>query len=196
MDAAARRAAILSVLERTDHPVSAAALAREFSVSRQIIVGDVDLLRAGGLSIAATPRGYMLPEEHSGLVRTLACRHRADQMEDELNAIVDQGCTVIDVIVEHPIYGQLTGPLQLSSRYDPVCGPLPPVRRPPPVQPHRGHPPAHHLLPRRDRLPAGPDRPGTVRCSAGGMIHTNSHLALYQKRSPLPDRRRGAFSKR
>ena len=120
MDAAARRAAILSVLERTDHPVSAAALAREFSVSRQIIVGDVALLRAGGLSIAATPRGYMLPEEHSGLVRTLACRHRADQMEDELNAIVDQGCTVIDVIVEHPIYGQLTGPLQLSSRYDAV----------------------------------------------------------------------------
>ena len=118
MDAAARRAAILSVLERTDHPVSAAALAREFSVSRQIIVGDVALLRAGGLSIAATPRGYMLPEEHSGLVRTLACRHRADQMEDELNAIVDQGCTVIDVIVEHPIYGQLTGPLQLSSRHD------------------------------------------------------------------------------
>ena len=97
---------------------AAAALAREFSVSRQIIVGDVALLRAGGLSIAATPRGYMLPEEHSGLVRTLACRHRADQMEDELNAIVDQGCTVIDVIVEHPIYGQLTGPLQLSSRYD------------------------------------------------------------------------------
>lgn len=26
--------------------------------------------------------------------------------------------TVVDVIVEHPLYGQLTGPLQLSSRYD------------------------------------------------------------------------------
>ena len=60
----------------------------------------------------------MLPEERNGLIRTLACRHRVDQMEIELNAIVDQGCTVIDVIVEHPIYGQLTGPLQLSSRYD------------------------------------------------------------------------------
>ena len=118
MDAAARRAAILSVLERTDHPVSAAALAREFSVSRQIIVGDVALLRAGGLSIAATPRGYMLPEEHSGLVRTLACRHRADQMEDELNAIVDAGGEVVDVIVEHPVYGQLTGLLGVRSRYD------------------------------------------------------------------------------
>ena len=118
MDAAARRAAILSVLERTEHQVSAAALAREFSVSRQIIVGDVALLRAGGLSIAATPRGYMLPEEHSGLVRTLACRHRADQMEDELNAIVDAGGEVVDVIVEHPVYGQLTGLLGVRSRYD------------------------------------------------------------------------------
>ena len=25
---------------------------------------------------------------------------------------------MLDVIVEHPIYGQLTGPLQLASRYD------------------------------------------------------------------------------
>ena len=39
-------------------------------------------------------------------------------MEAELNAMVDNGCTVLDVIVDHPVYGQLTGPLQLSSRYD------------------------------------------------------------------------------
>ena len=39
-------------------------------------------------------------------------------METELNAMVDLGCTVLDVIVEHPIYGQLTGPLQLSNRYE------------------------------------------------------------------------------
>ena len=39
-------------------------------------------------------------------------------MERELNAMVDQGCTVLDVIVEHPIYGQLTGPLQISNRHD------------------------------------------------------------------------------
>jgi hypothetical protein len=105
-------------LEGAKGPVSAAALAKEFSVSRQIIVGDVALLRAGGLDIAATPRGYVLPRQSAGLVRTLACCHRDDQMEAELNAIVDQGCTVVDVIVEHPIYGQLTGPLHLSSRYE------------------------------------------------------------------------------
>ena len=32
--------------------------------------------------------------------------------------MVDCGCTVIDVIVEHPVYGQLTAPLQLASRLD------------------------------------------------------------------------------
>ena len=32
--------------------------------------------------------------------------------------MVDQGCTVLDVIVEHPIYGQLTGPLRISNRYE------------------------------------------------------------------------------
>ena len=30
--------------------------------------------------------------------------------------MVDNGCTVVDVIVEHPLYGQLTGSLQLSTR--------------------------------------------------------------------------------
>lgn len=118
MDAQERRQAIAQRLARAEAPVSAAALAKEFSVSRQIIVGDVALLRAGGMDIAATPRGYVLPRENGGLVRTLACRHSGEQMEAELNAIVDQGCTVIDVIVEHPIYGQLTGPLQLSNRYE------------------------------------------------------------------------------
>lgn len=55
--------------------MSAAALAREFSVSRQIIVGDVALLRAAGLDIAATPRGYVLLKQTTGLVRTVACVH-------------------------------------------------------------------------------------------------------------------------
>ena len=32
--------------------------------------------------------------------------------------MVDNGCTVVDVIVEHAIYGQISGRLDLSSRYD------------------------------------------------------------------------------
>ena len=119
MRAEERRQAILDTLNQAGHPISATVLARQFSVSRQIIVGDIALLRAAGADISATPRGYIAHQPSpAGLVRQVACRHDARGMEAELNAMVDQGCTVLDVIVEHPIYGQLTGPLQLSSRYD------------------------------------------------------------------------------
>ena len=113
-----RRQKILEVLQSATGPVSATTLAGEFSVSRQIIVGDIALLRASGIEISATPRGYVILQESSGIVRQVACQHTSDDMETELNIMVDNGCTVIDVIVEHPIYGQLTGSLQLSNRYD------------------------------------------------------------------------------
>ena len=113
-----RRKAIADVLRAANAPVSASALAEKFSVSRQIIVGDIALLRSSGEEILATPRGYVTPKEARGIVRRVAVKHMPQEMEVELNTIVDNGCTVIDVIVDHPIYGQLTGPLQLSSRYD------------------------------------------------------------------------------
>jgi len=37
---------------------------------------------------------------------------------DELYAIVDNGAKVIDVIVEHSVYGKISAELNLSSRYD------------------------------------------------------------------------------
>ena len=105
------------LLRTAEHPVSAASLASGLSVSRQIIVGDIALLRAAGEKITATPRGYVL-ETAAGKVYTLACIHGLDDTEKALNIMVDNGCTVVNVTVEHPLYGQLTGPLHLSSRYD------------------------------------------------------------------------------
>lgn len=118
MEAASRRQAILDRLRTADRPVSASALATGLNVSRQIIVGDIALLRAGGAEISATPRGYVLPRATDGITRTIACRHTLAQTGQELDILVDNGCTVLDVIVEHPVYGQLTGQLQISSRYD------------------------------------------------------------------------------
>ena len=118
MEAQMRREKIAARLEQAEGPVSATALAKEFSVSRQIIVGDVALLRAAGLDIAATPRGYVLPAGVGGQRFTVASNHSSDRMEEELNAIVDQGGTVLDVVVEHPIYGQITAPLRMSSRFE------------------------------------------------------------------------------
>ena len=115
---AQRRAEVARILEEAAAPVSAASLARRLSVSRQIIVGDVALLRAGGARILATPRGYLLERRTEGVERTVACVHTPEETQAELNAIVDAGGEVVDVIVEHPVYGQLTGILGVRSRYD------------------------------------------------------------------------------
>ena len=53
MNAAQRREAILNRLSGAETPVSASALAAQLGVSRQIVVGDVALLRAGGAQIVS-----------------------------------------------------------------------------------------------------------------------------------------------
>lgn len=118
MNSEKRRRELMKRLSLSTAPVSASTLAEELSVSRQVIVGDVALLRSAGEEITATPRGYVINRGHSGYLRQIAVRHGSGEMEKELCLIVDNGCTVIDVTVEHPVYGQLTGPLQISNRYE------------------------------------------------------------------------------
>ncbi len=118
MNAEARRKTIVEALCRSAVPVSATVLAGQCGVSRQVIVGDIALLRAAGKDITATPRGYVLTKQEPGLRRTVACLHTEAQTELELNIFVDNGCFVEDVVVEHHIYGEITGQLQLASRYD------------------------------------------------------------------------------
>lgn len=113
-----RREAVAKTLREAEGPVSAGALASKFAVSRQIIVGDIALLRASGEEITATPRGYVMASPATGILRTVACSHTSAQLEKELQIMVDMGCTVLDVIVDHPVYGEIRGNLQLSSRYD------------------------------------------------------------------------------
>lgn len=112
----------LRELNKATSPITATKFAEMLSVSRQIIVGDVALLRAAGKEIVATSRGYVMNRdgENSGFgyVGTLACTHTGDELKDELYTITDFGATVIDVTVEHSIYGELSGKLDLSSRYE------------------------------------------------------------------------------
>lgn len=117
MNKTQRKKAILEKLKQADAPLSATTLASLLGVSRQIIVGDIALLRAENNAIAATPRGYML-ERDVGTHYTIACRHQDEELQEELYAIVDNGGGILDVIVEHPVYGQLSGKLEIFSRYD------------------------------------------------------------------------------
>ena len=119
MNAAQRRECILTRLSGAQNPVSASALAAELGVSRQIVVGDVALLRAGGAQIDATPRGYQLHPAEKGYTGILACVHRTeDEMRRELYTIVDQGGVAVDVAVENSLYGEIRANLNLASRYD------------------------------------------------------------------------------
>ena len=120
MDSKQRRDMIVTILKNSDHAVSATVLAERLQVSRQVIVTDVALLRAGGTKIIATPRGYVINpnEDTKNHLFKVASIHGYDLTQKELYAIVDNGGEILDVIVEHPIYGQLTGQLNLSSRVE------------------------------------------------------------------------------
>ena len=118
MDNHTRREKILDIIQNNDSPVSATALSKKMGVSRQIIVGDVALLRAEGHDILSTPRGYVAAPKEKGVTRRIAVNHSAEETQIELYTLVDEGCTVEDVIVEHPIYGHLIGGLRISSRFD------------------------------------------------------------------------------
>ncbi len=119
MTAKERRAAILRALEGAETPVSASALAKQLHVSRQAVVGDVAMLRALNSPIAATPRGYVLSKDETNTkTYTIACCHGRDRVAEELYAVVDNGGGLLDVIVDHALYGQLSGKLHVFSRYD------------------------------------------------------------------------------
>lgn len=91
MDNTRRRAYIKEKLEQAEHRLRGADLANECGVSRQVIVGDMALLRAEGMDIISTPRGYYLNKEKKGCLRTLVCRHGRQETEKELIAIVAAG---------------------------------------------------------------------------------------------------------
>ena len=120
MDAALRRDTILGTINQGNEPVSASSLAKRLNVSRQVIVGDVALLRAQGHEIIATARGYMIPElrEPNQYIGKIVSYHNPESTNNELYTIVDLGAVVVNVIVEHELYGEITGQLNLKSRED------------------------------------------------------------------------------
>ncbi len=115
-----RREAIVQKLRISPTPITGAELAEDFGVSRQAIVTDIAILRARGEDIIATPRGYNLQTTRKGrsLDAQLAVCHGADKTRAELMLLVEAGLRVVDVTVEHPLYGDLRGNLFLKDRED------------------------------------------------------------------------------
>lgn len=119
MDGATRRIRILKELSQAEKTLSATKLANKFAVSRQIIVGDIALLRASGEEIIATSRGYRLQvPKTDGLEVKIAVCHGSNQVKEELTTILENGGEIVDVIVEHELYGEITGRLCIKTADD------------------------------------------------------------------------------
>ncbi|MCJ7839913.1 transcription repressor NadR [Lederbergia sp. NSJ-179] len=114
-----RRERLLSLLKESNTPITGGELAEMTRVSRQVIVGDINLLKARNIPIIATSQGYLYmkaTQETPVFEKTIVCSHSRSQTAEELYILVDHGITVKNVIVEHPIYGDLTASLMVSNR--------------------------------------------------------------------------------
>ena len=99
--------------------ITATELSKELGVSRQIIVSDIAILRERGYGIVATPRGYrMTAKKEYGFIDALTCRHGSEDILKEFYIIVDNGGTVLDISVDHLVYGMLSAGLYVRSRHD------------------------------------------------------------------------------
>lgn len=116
-----RRKGILEYLQTKSSPVSGSDLAKNFGVSRQIIVQDIALLRAENRNILSTNKGYVLfhPQENrSAHTAVILVRHTGAQTLEEMRSIVDYGGRMLDVSIDHDLYGQIRVDLVINDIRD------------------------------------------------------------------------------
>lgn len=116
-----RRTQILQILKDHGSPLSGAALAKLLGVSRQVIVQDIALIRAENHNILSTNKGYVYRSEDGETAnpkRVFYVKHTTDQVLDEFLTILELGGTILDVAVEHEIYGQIRADLLIENPGD------------------------------------------------------------------------------
>lgn len=119
MEGTKRRELLVNILNEQTEPVSGGELSKLLGVSRQVIVQDITLLRATGLNIFSTTKGYLIyHSEEPRAKRIFKVRHTTDQIEDELCTFVDNGGKILDVVVNHEIYGDIATALTIRNRQD------------------------------------------------------------------------------
>lgn len=119
MEGSKRREQLMKILNEQTEPISGGELSRLLGVSRQVIVQDIALLRASDINIFSTTKGYLIYKSNTPRVkRVFKVKHTTEQIEDELCTIVDCGGKILDVLVTHEIYGEITTALIIRNRQD------------------------------------------------------------------------------
>ena len=114
MKASQRRQEIINLLLSAKEPISGASLAERFSISRQIMVSDISVIKASGFEILSTHYGYVM-QKSPLCERVFKVKHTTDETEDELMTIVSLGGTVVDVFVWPKVYGRVQAQLNIFS---------------------------------------------------------------------------------
>lgn len=118
MNSLIRRKEIISHIAKIHRPIKGVELANIFGVTRQVIVKDIAIIRAAGVNIIATPEGYMITKEESRYKKVLALAHKEEEMVSELEIVIKFGGIIEDVIIEHPIYGEIKANLMIRNLND------------------------------------------------------------------------------
>lgn len=121
MDGDSRRAELLNYLTAAENPVPGHELAKKLGVSRQIVVQDIALLRVQNKNILSTNKGYMIfsgRKKGDRFERVFRVRHSEDEVLKEFGIIVELGGRVLDLFVEHEIYGQIQVNLIINNYQD------------------------------------------------------------------------------
>ena len=115
-----RKQELLALLKQSKEAINGQSLAEQFGVTRQIIVQDIALLRADGAQIISTNRGYIYKnsDDNSYAHRLFKVNHTVNEMEEELLAIVDNGGRIKNIMIDHPVYGEIQTLLKLTCRRD------------------------------------------------------------------------------
>lgn len=119
LSATQRRKEIIKLLIKENKALKGIYIANTFSVTRQIVVKDIAILRAEGNKIIATPEGYIISNNDNVLYkRIFAVCHSSDDIKMEFSSIIKYGGIIDDVIVEHPVYGELKAMLMIKTLND------------------------------------------------------------------------------
>ena len=118
-----RKQALLKLLKEAPKALNGQTLAEHFHVTRQVIVQDIAILRADGAPILSTNRGYIYKENdaspYSPYVHKLfKVKHELEEIGQELLAIGDNGGRVQNILIDHPVYGEIETHLKLTCRRD------------------------------------------------------------------------------
>lgn len=110
-----RRSRMWDLIKNTDIPLSGKYLSEVFGVSRQIVVSDIQVLREDHPELISTVKGYITVKPEARR-RIFKVNHSDEETFDEMLQIVNLGGRLIDVVVQHKVYGTIQKPLDIGSK--------------------------------------------------------------------------------